>query len=479
MNLLFLMTDQQRFDCVGYLPGAKVPTPQIDRIAEGIAFTGCQTVNPVCQPARTALLTGRYSHQIGTLQMAGDLNFQIPTFPQALQKAGYWTAGVGKFHYLQSWNWDVPRGGGNPLTRLRPEMQSLGYDHVWETAGKQLACKNYCDYGEYLESKGRLDEFRDFVEARGANKNHPTPDLENDGVAWPFPEDEHIDIVTGRKIREAIDRRAPGKPFFIFGSFCSPHKPFDPPKRFLDAQPYEEEDDFIPESGGKVLTREQKHTLWKLRRAYKATVRLIDEEVGKILGKLEAEGLLENTMIVFTSDHGEMMGDHYRVQKSSYYRASLNVPLAIRHPGHLRGMVNDSPVELTDIAATLLDAAGVDPEKGLGRDWPAFNKRVPCRSLMPIISGQRESVREYAFSEFQDQWQCIVSHGFKYIKRLDYDDPDKGPEELLFDIGSDPNERFNRIHDADCFKTVAWHRRRLQYTLDHTPPLQSIWAPLL
>jgi len=479
MNILFLMTDQQRYDCIGYAANSKVATPNLDRLAEGTTFSQCQTVNPICQPARTALLTGRYSHQIGTLKMAGDLNFDLPTFPQALRKAGYWTAGIGKFHYLQTWPWSAREGEGVPLTDLKPEMEMLGYDHVWETSGKQLAVKNYCDYCETLNEAGVLEDYRAWVTERGANSNLPDLEqLENDGEVWPFDESLHVDLMTGRKIREAIDGRPRDKPFFILGSFCSPHKPFDPPQRFLDDVPYEEVDDFLPGEDGE-LSDAHKRTLWKLRRAYKATIRLVDEEVGKILDQLEAEGLLEETVIVFTSDHGEMMGDHFRVQKSSFYRESLNVPLAIRHPEHLRGAHVDGPVELTDITATLLDVAGLDPADSLSRDWPAFNNIIPSRSLLPVVRGEVQSVRDYAFAECQNQWQSVVSREFKYIRMLGYDDPDAGPEEKLFRIADDPGEQTNLAGDPAHAEPLDWHRRRVHYVMDHTPPCQHVWAPLI
>ena len=478
MNILFLMTDQQRYDCIGYAPTSKVPTPNMDRIAEGMAFTQCQSVNPICQPCRTALLTGRYSHQIGTLQMSGDLNFDTPTFPQALQRAGYWTAGIGKFHYLQTWPWHVERGGGVPLTELRAEMEGLGFDRVWETSGKQLAVKNYCDYCEYLDKEGLLEEFRDMVSDRGANNAKPTVvELEKDGTPWPFGEEHHIDTVTGRKIREAIEDRDPDKPFFILGSFCSPHKPFDPPQRFLEAVPYEEEDDFIRGEGGE-LTPEQKQVLWKLRRSYKATIQLVDEEIGKILDQLESDDLMEDTLVVLTSDHGELMGDHYLVQKSSYYRESQNVPLAVRHPQFLTGRVNDSPVEITDITATILAAAGLNAEEALSQPWPAFQNRIPCRSLLPVVSGDAETIREYAFSESRGVWECITSQHYKYVKFLEYDDPDRGPQECLFDLRSDPTEQINLAGELAHRATLEWHRRRLQFVMDRTPPVQHRWAPL-
>ncbi|WP_269523115.1 sulfatase family protein [Coraliomargarita parva] len=476
MNILFLMTDQLRYDCVSYLPGSKVETPNIDRIAQGHAFTRCQTVNPICQPARTALLTGKYPHQIGTLSMSGDLSLDHPTCPQALQKAGYWTAGIGKFHYLQTWHWDRPRGQGVDFTALKKEMQQLGYDHVWETAGKQLALKNYCDYCVYLEEQGLLEAYRDFVQASGLNRNFPDAELAKDGNPWPFDEAHHVDRVTGRKIREAISERPKDKPFYIYGSFCSPHKPFDPPQRLLDQIPYEEEDDFIP--GERSLSAEQKKDLWKLRRAYKATIRLIDEEVGMILDQLESEGILEDTLILFSSDHGEMMGDHFRVQKSDYHQGSLNVPFAIRHPKYLNAGYNDSPVELTDVTATILDAAGLAPKEALSKAWPQHNNKVPCRSLLPVLSGESHSIREYAFSECAGDWSSITSSKFKYVRLHTSKDPDQ-PSEALYDTENDPHEQQDLSADPDYTETLAWHRRRWIHVMEKTPPAQHTWAPLI
>ncbi|MBN2659149.1 MAG: sulfatase-like hydrolase/transferase [Spirochaetales bacterium] len=145
------MADQLRSDFIGSMPN-------INRIAEGTVFTDCLTSNPVCTPARTALLTGRYSHQIGTLEMSGDLSPQIPTYMQALQKQGYYTAGIGKFHFLQTWSWDTPRGKGIPLKAIREDIKKFGFDYVWETSGKQLMTQNYCDYAAYLDSKNLLED---------------------------------------------------------------------------------------------------------------------------------------------------------------------------------------------------------------------------------------------------------------------------------------------------------------------------------
>jgi arylsulfatase A-like enzyme len=475
MNIVFFMTDQLRDDHVSYLTGAQVDTPNIDRIAQGTAFTRCQTVNPICQPARTSLLTGKYSHQIGTLQMSGDLNFSHPTCLQALQRAGYWTAGIGKFHYLQTWPWNAERGQGVRLTDLRSEMQGLGYDYVWEAAGKQLALKNHCDYCDYLQERELLEPFRDFVEASGANNPVPGDELTKDGKAWPFAEEHHIDAVTSRKIQAAIATRPKEQPFFIFGSFCSPHKPFDPPQRLLDQTPYEEVADFLPGDGN--LTSQDKKNLWKLRRAYKANIKLIDEEVGKILDLLEKEDLLDDTLILFTSDHGELMGDHYRVQKSEFWKESQQVPLAIRHPHHLNALRNDSPVELIDITATILAAAGINPQEALSKPWPAFNNIVPCRSLLPVISGKSESVRDFAFSECRNIWSAITSSEYKYVRFHLGNEPDV-PRELFFHTKTDPQEQKDLSQSSSHQDMLEWHRNRWIHVMENTPPAQTVWAPL-
>ncbi len=476
MNVLFLMTDQLRCDCVGWGTDSKLATPNLDRIAAGAHFSKCQTVNPVCMPARSALLTGRYSHQVGALQMSGDLSRDYPTWPKALQTAGYWTAGIGKFHFLQTWRWARERGRGLNLVELTPQTQEYGFDRVWESAGKQLALKNYCHYGQYLEGKGLLEPFRDMIEARGANQNVPSEELAKDGDAWPFEEEHHVDVVTNREILRALDERPKDQPFAIFGSYCSPHKPFDPPQRFLDRVPYEEVDDFVP--GDKPLSGEDKQNLWKLRRAYKATILLLDDLVGQVLDRLEADGLLDQTLIVLSSDHGEMMGDHCRVQKQSFYHQSQQVPLAIRYPGYVQASGYDCPVELTDITATLLDAAGLNPQEALAMDWPAFQSNIPCRSLLPLLRGEVDSVRDYAFSEWGNQWSSLTESDWKYVLFHAYEDPDD-PAELLFDLNADPNEEHNLAQSPEHQEQINYFRRRLTWLRNQTPHAQTSWAPLM
>ena len=314
-NILLIMTDQQRAEYVGYVPEGVADTPNINRIAqEGTYFTCCNTTNPICSPARTSLITGRYPRQIGTLTMSGDLFPQIPTFMQALQKAGYVTYGIGKFHYNQTYPWSTPRGCGMDPVAGEQGERSFGYDFVWETAGKQQTVSNYCFYCDYLQKKGMLDQVRDFFEqCGGPNGDVPHHNFDK-AMPWPFAEEDYIDVVTGRVAREQLSRHPAEKPFYMKVSFCGPHKPYDAPQRYLDMFPLEQEDDFLlPE--GQVIAQKDKEALWRQRRSSKAMIKLIDDQIGEILRLLEKRGMMEDTLVLFTSDHGDMLGDHYLLQK--------------------------------------------------------------------------------------------------------------------------------------------------------------------
>lgn len=472
-NIIFLMTDQLRADHVGFLPDSSFVTPNIDRLAATVGFTNCVSVNPVCSPARSALLTGKYTHQIGTLSMSGDLSQEHPTYLQALQSAGYWTAGVGKFHWMQRWPWHTERGKGHDLVALRDEVKKYGLDYVWEVSGKQLALKNNCNYCEHLKSKGILDAYRDHVEARGPNSKDPAQTTWS-GEPWPFDEEDYVDVVIGREIVKAIDSRPAEGPFFLFGSFCGPHKPYDPPPSYLSAVPRDDVTEFIP--GNAALDPQIRERLHRVRRAYRGMINCIDRQVGLILDKLEREGLLESTVILFTSDHGEMLGDHNRMSKMQPWRQSVVVPTAIRHPDYLSAQTCHSPIELTDLTATILDIAGENPQQVLSKPWPAFHDRVPCRSLMPIIRGDVKKIRSYAFSECGGLWQMVQTDKWKYIRYLNQT-PDGMIEEELYDLLEDPQEQQNLINDPCCAKICDELREERIRIVDSTPPAQTGWAP--
>lgn len=494
-NILFIMTDQQRADQTG----KNVDTPNLDALAKRSSFS-CVTVNPICTPARCALLTGRYPRQIGMVTMSGDLDYQIPTMPQALQKAGYTTYGIGKYHFMQTWPWGTGRGDGWDFLKNEESMHRFGFDYVWETAGKQQIIQNYDHYCAYLDEKGLYNGYLDFILESGGG-NGDTADHNYDQCKpFPFAEEDYVDSLTGRIAREKLESHPADKPFYMFVSFCGPHKPYDPPKRYMDMYPIERIDNFILEEG-QSLTEEEKEAVYRERRASKAMLKLIDDQVGGLLEVLLRRNMLENTLIIFTSDHGDMLGDHYLIQKGVPWRQATMVPLAISLPGAANIGATGVLVELTDITATILNYAGLDPVAALSRPWPAYNARIPGRSLLPVIRGEATSVRDFVFSEsdFTEErdgvyctytkeeyqkirgegrdtaWQMIQSPTHKYVKYLNYEAPGTYHEEF-YNLTKDPDELKNVASDPGEYEDLKLARDRLMFILDSYPPAQKTWT---
>ena len=446
-NIILFMTDELRGDYVGYSGSGRIETPNIDRIAEGCDFSCCQSTNPICAPARTSLITGRYPHQIGTLAIYGDLNVTIPTYMQVLQKHGYYTMGAGKLHYLATWTAGTPRGKILNLVELKEEMKKFGFDRLWESAGKQLMLRNFCDYGEYLEEKNLLEPYLDFVEESLEGEEGIVHKEEATRPSL-LPEQDYIDVVTAEKSLEMLKNRPKDRPFYLFTSFCGPHMPFDPPREWLEREPYEETDDFIEDE---PRTVEQKKGLWKKRRNYRAMIRLIDA-------------------------HGEMLGDHNRMGKAVPYKEACTVPLAICHPDFGAGQKYAGPVSLLDVAATILDSAGI-PVSELEGQKLAFSSQIPAKSLLPILRKETDCIREYSFSESGWNWQMLETEEWKYVFRCEESDPDDLVEEL-YHKKCDPHEQHNLEGEPERETLLEWFRRRRSYELDHTLPIQTVWAPL-
>jgi arylsulfatase A-like enzyme len=469
-NIILILTDQLRQDYMGLYHKKKILTPNIDALCGQHVFTRCTSVNPVCMPTRTAMLTGRYTRQLGTVSMSGDLAQDIPTFPQALQRAGYHTIGVGKFHYLQAWDWNTPRGGGHNLQELRPQFHEWGFDEVWQVCGKSQLTRNYCDYAAILDRAGILEAYRDDVDARG----HNCSDAEKEAVdcsAYRFDPDLYVDRVIGDKALEYLEKRPRNQPFFSKISFCGPHPPYDPPAESLAKFEREETDDFIPNES--PLSPARKQVQYRKRRAYKAMIHEIDQQVGRIREYLEREGLLENTVILFSSDHGEMMGDHGLSQKTSPFWQASRVPLYIRVPWQSGQKIHNCLVENIDITGTILDAAGLDPVEALARAWPAAQASIPAKSLLPVIAGQRSIHRDFIFSESYHLWEMIESGKFKYVRKL----PWSGAEgDLLYDLEADPDEQTDLANHPEYKEILEQARNRRMAIHDQYPVCQTRWT---
>ena len=479
------MTDQQRADHFGRTPGARLPTPNLDVLGESCAFTDCLSVNPVCAPMRSALLTGKYTHQICLQNNSGDLSRQHPTYLRALQGAGYHTAASGKLHWISGWSGpDWPRGGAYDLPELKPDLLEYGLDALWEASGKGNAIQNNDDYTEYLHTHGLRDAYRNHAVSRAYNRaeermvgmNYDQLEVES-GEPFPLGDEHYVDAVIAREAIRLIRNRPKDKPLHLFVSFCGPHPFYDPPQWAWDAVPEEPEDSvFVPGLEGAVPEGSKRRHLLKLRRSYRAMVTAIDHYVGEVLDVLKEEGLFEEALLCFASDHGEMLGDHLAMSKSKHWKESATVPLALRHPGHLGGRRHAGPVELTDLTATMLDAAGLDPVDALSQPRPGFHDRVPCRSLLPVVRGEADTVREFAFSEGMRGWKMVEDARWKYVR---FPRTEPGPAvESLYERVKDPGEQLDRAADPACAEILQTMRDRLDWVLESTPPAQLRWAPL-
>ncbi|MBN2659311.1 MAG: sulfatase-like hydrolase/transferase [Spirochaetales bacterium] len=320
------------------------------------------------------------------------------------------------------------------------------------------------------------EDYRDFVDSTGKNGAWVNENFDP-AIPWPFEDEDYVDVVTGNEIIKALKNRPQDKPFCLFGSFCGPHRPYDAPKRWMDIEEDDDSYEFIP-GPWEEMTDQQIERLKKQRKSARAMLRLIDHQIGRVFKELDNQGILNDTLITFTSDHGDMLGDHQRIQKGIYWKESVSIPLLIRHPRYLNGTVVESPVELTDLTATILESANLNHEKELSKEWPAFNNIIPGKSLIPLIMNETGSIREAAFSECNNEWELLQTKDWKYIKRLGRFEPDQ-PRSSLFNRINDPGELNDLSNDKSYQELISWFESKRVQLKDDTPACQTSWAPLL
>lgn len=445
-NILFLFPDQLRHDMLGCYGNTAAITPNLDALAAaGTRFQNAYTTNPVCLPARTGIITGKYcsQHHVHT---NGDLpGGEEVCWPALLRDQGYYTALVGKLHL-----WEQYR---------EPCFSPI--DHGFQY--KQMV-EGKASIGNGVEESSW---YFDILADRGL----PQP------AAWPADEDcrrtgfariseyapeDHIDGVIGaRAVRQILQGRKLAarrdKPFCMQVGLCSPHEVYDPPQEFYDLYEGVEIDDPIYDPSENALRSpafqqfvarcaervgapsegyegESLERVRFMRRCYLATVSFVDHQVGRIIDALKEAGIYEKTAIIFTSDHGEYTGDKGGIQKGLFlYENNLHVPLIVHapflktNPSAPTGLVQNA-----DIFATVLDLAGVDlPGPSLSR------------SLVPMLRDPEATVRDAAFAEVNER-KMVRQRRWKLIVDAD-------PAHLeLYDIEADPAERRNLARDPDA-----------------------------
>ena len=383
-NILFIMPDQHRADVMGCAGDPVVLTPNLDALAgEGVRFTDVVTQSPLCQPARASFITGQYPHQHGAIQNArGFPPPEAPNLMHTLQAAGYHTAAVGKVHI-----------GNHPSrdTRLAADhLRSYGFDHVDEEYGKLACLFTTSDYTRRLAEDGLLEGFRrdllertskawDLLRVSDEKRVGLTPREAWTADPAPVPAELYIDNHIADRAMRLLIEHSDRQPFFLWVGFAGPHDPFDSP--LADADPYLAAFNSIhlptlelpASSPSKVYQRMIEFATYfsdsdnvtpeRIRRLlafYYGNVSLIDRRIGDLVEVLRHKDLLDNTWIVYTSDHGEMGGAHRVLGKMLMYQESLRVPLIIRPPHGARA-VRHAAVELNDVAATILEIAAAEP----------------------------------------------------------------------------------------------------------------------
>ncbi|CAM4416789.1 arylsulfatase [Paenibacillus alkaliterrae] len=452
-NLLFITVDQMRYDCLSKLKHPVVETPNLDALAEkGVMFTSAYSATPTCIPARAAIMTGMSQRGHGRIGYEERIPWNYEhTLAGELAKSGYHTQCVGKMH-------------------VYPARNLCGFHNVVLHDGYLHHNRNKKDtpYGEHFD---QVDDYLQWLR-QNAGAELDITDLGLDCNAstvarpWHLREQLHPTNWTVTQSIDFLRRRDPGKPFFLWTSFVRPHSPLDPPGAYWDLyadaeMPECPVGDWVNSEAaaaggtGTTITRGiiPKRRLNRAQAAYYALITHLDDQIGRLLDALQEYGLSDNTFIIFTSDHGELLGDHHFFRKALPYEGSAKVPLILFDPsgrlGLKRGSTVKQVVELRDIMPTLLDAAGA-----------ALPQSVEGRSLLPLCrdSEAGDDWRtylhgEHAYGELSNHY--VTDGKWKYIWFS------QTGEEQLFHLENDSSELSNLAEDIHFKDELQVWRARL------------------
>lgn len=441
-NIVFILSDQQRTDTIAALGHPHMDTPHLDGLVRrGTSLTSVYVNAPSCTPSRAALFTGTYPHTNGVLRNDDPWSF---TWVEFLAEVGYRCVNVGKMHTTPK---EAPLG-----FHERHVVENKDRDHPdlpfyldnWDKAfwNRRIRKPSRVSYRE-------REDYRDCLGA----------------FTWEPPEDLHPDVFVGDLAKLWLDRYPGDEPFFLQVGLPGPHPPYDPTERYL--KPYMDKDlpkpilgyDLDTQTSQMKWLREHNYEndhdaivhlpnptekqLHRQRAHYYANCTMIDDQVGKIIEALSERGVLENTVIIFTSDHGDCLNDHGQSQKFNMYENSVRVPAILAGPGVPEDMRIDSLVSLFDLGPTILETAGVEPP-----EW------MEAESLWPqmIADGQ---ARDRVFSEHVDDKLLQITKGMTMIRKdrwklVHFVESDEGQ---LFDLTTDPDETINLWDDATHAKT--------------------------
>jgi len=419
-NILWICTDQQRYDTIHALGNEHIATPNIDRlVAEGTAFNHAFCQSPICTPSRASYLTGMYPSSVHGSSNGNDYwSEAAPLVTKLLADEAEYDCGLaGKLHLAGAHG------------RIEPRSNDGYRVFHWSHDSRDQWPEGHA-YADWVRKEG-----------------HVLAELREDTASLP-PELHQTTWCADRAIDFICEKRE--YPWLMSVNIFDPHSPFDPPREYLERYDpgmlpdplWSDKDPLAHEMLGPVdgATSIDLDQAKEVLAAYYAMIELIDDNVGRMLQTLEESGQREDTLVIFTSDHGELVGDHQLVGKGCrFYESLVRVPLICSWPGQVReGVICDALVELVDIAPTLLELAGVP-----------LPERMQGRSLWPLLTGAAAEHRDFVRSEYyralnpdapgrehlQGTYATMIRD--RRYKLVVYHDRDIGE---LFDLEIDPGE---------------------------------------
>jgi arylsulfatase A-like enzyme len=459
-NLLFIMTDQQRWDALSIAGNAVLQTPNLDRLArQGVYFKNAYTPCAVCAPARSVVLTGHTVENTG--MKTNDLAYYVeqaglmtmPTFDEVLAGQGYHCEYYGKWH-SQSKHTDIYTNPARADKKGRSVFGPGGQKYIWIDYLDQHVPRQKLKAGEFYDNMSERPYRTDPIDRYHGMS---VAEIEAAGIK-PVQPDQHGELLISREhtltafqARQTIEaiERLKDRPFSITCSFHFPHSPIVPTEPYYSMYPPQEMelpasiDDAMSNSpyaganGRQRLTEyRDKEKIKYMISNYYGLVKEIDDWVGKILETLDKHGLTDNTLVIFTSDHGEMLGAHGMREKNVFYEESAHVPLLMRFPARIKSNTTVSGyVSLIDLFATILDYLEIKKHRSDGE------------SLRGLIEGTDTQHGQYVVTEWL--WRgdtepnyMIVKGGWKMMI------PCSASSKVinaLYDLDSDPHEMNNLI----------------------------------
>ncbi|MBS1855617.1 MAG: sulfatase-like hydrolase/transferase [Acidobacteria bacterium] len=386
-NLLILMADQHKRDCLGVAGNPVVRTPNLDALARSsVRFTDAYCANPVCTPSRASLLTGLYTHNHQTWNNATPWPYEHKTIAHAFGRAGYMTGLIGKMHFVdaQTHGFDYHLDFNDWYQFLGPKTRLYADELARPNSGSGLP-----QIDDLWRDEG--DPWRDVRENDGRQGSVAV------GRVSRIPEQDQFESFVARESVRFLRTHGRKQPFLLISSFLKPHDPFMPAERF--ANMFRPEDMRLPDTWGKVdLSRVPEEVRNSIRHngptpelsneaearkriaLYYAGIAQMDDALGKVLAALRELDLEKDTAIVYTSDHGEMLGEHGLWQKFEFYESSCGVPLLIRDPAIAAGAVCRTPVSLVQLLPTLCELCDVTPVGPVDGASIAGDLRAPGRT---------------------------------------------------------------------------------------------------